>query len=138
MLCWLDYAYMNNMAGVLYEAGTAYRSRASVFTPSFLVVYTLLIGLDFCVVLLSCFVLWPLCPVFFVSLGLVVGLLLFFLSYDVSSRLLFHVRYDFLIKLCSINLSPSCLLKGPFLVLWVCLFAHSVVHHLSRYISLRS
>ena len=65
-----------------------------------------------------------LCSVFSVSLELVVG---FILSYDVSSRPLLHVRYDFLIILCSINMSPSCLLKGPCIVLWVCLFAYSVV-----------
>ena len=50
---------------------------------------------------------------FSVSFGFVVGFLLFILLSGVSSRLLFHVRYDFLIKLCPINLSPSCLLKGP-------------------------
>jgi hypothetical protein len=47
--------YIGNTAGVLKEAGTAYSSRASEYTPGFLMGSVLFIFLFFCVVLLCVF-----------------------------------------------------------------------------------
>ena len=50
---------MSNLTGVLKEAGTAYPSRASVFTADFFVGTVLLIFLVFSVVLFFCCCLRP-------------------------------------------------------------------------------
>jgi len=53
---------MSNMTGVLYEAGTAYPSRALEFTSVFFLVGSVLLFL--CVVLLCVFTFWvPCCDV---------------------------------------------------------------------------